>query len=144
MHCVLPAVLFVAIPGAWLPAQDVAIDGAKQPPADAAIEEKTISELKQLAPPQGWFRIEGFAIDRFDCPPCPPEAVCAPCMGNRLTISEKVERPERYRRPARQLIVNAGHLSAEETFSLGRRYSFLIHVTARSYSGDELRTVNLV
>jgi hypothetical protein len=48
----------------------------------------SIPELLATAPDSGRFNTSGVVIDRNECPPCPPEQDCAPCVADdRITLA---------------------------------------------------------
>ena len=44
------------------------------------------ADLQKYDPANETFRIEGYVIDIYKCPPCPPHAMCKPCIADNITI----------------------------------------------------------
>lgn len=97
-------------------------------PAQASAEPRffPIHEIKEGALPPGEYRTEGFVAKVYVCPPCPPPAMCKPCMRENIVVSEGKVRLDAYRLTEREMI-----LFVRDTlpFRIGRRYRFTIRIT---------------
>src|SRR2546428_12935579 len=40
---------------------------------------------------EGPFRIEGYVIQTYKCPPCPAGMQCKPCLGDHIVITDNVD-----------------------------------------------------
>lgn len=62
--------------------------------APAPIERETLapSVVGTLEPSSDTLAVEGWVSRTYTCPPCPPDALCKPCMGNNLVLSEENKR----------------------------------------------------
>jgi hypothetical protein len=62
-------------------------DATQQPPL------LTFNDLKrdEVAGP---FRIEGYVFETYKCPPCPPGAMCKPCIGDHAVITDNLDKKD--------------------------------------------------
>lgn len=44
------------------------------------------SDLQKYDPANETFQIDGYVMDLYKCPPCPPGAMCKPCIPDNITI----------------------------------------------------------
>lgn len=56
----------------------------------------SIKGLRRLKPTSGTHVIEGFITRVAPCPPCPEGAMCKPCMGEHVVVSDGPQAPENY------------------------------------------------
>ncbi len=77
------------------------------------------------------FRIKAKVIDRYRCPPCPPGAICKPCIGNHLTVSDGTGPPKQ------QLIV---FTKSPNEFEKDKMYLFVLRLSNKLHpdSGTNL------
>jgi hypothetical protein len=47
-----------------------------------------VGSLNALSARSGEYVVLGYIVDTFECPPCPPDSVCAPCPGPYIVISD--------------------------------------------------------
>src|SRR3979411_559512 len=54
----------------------------------------TFSDLKKNDSVEGQFKIVGFVIQTYKCPPCPPGAMCKPCLGDHIVVTESIDKKD--------------------------------------------------
>ncbi len=58
-------------------------------PGQADIAIYTVKDFQTVTTrPDETYQITGFVVDLYDCPPCPKDAVCAPCPWEYIVISD--------------------------------------------------------
>lgn len=86
----------------------------------------SIHEIKQQRLGPGSYNTEGYVVKIFTCPPCPTGALCKPCMGESIVISEESKILTDYSSLSdKELIIfvkNPGQ------FQLGKKYQFSIKI----------------
>ena len=101
----------------------------------------SIHELKQLNPTSGLYKTEGYVAKIYACPPCPPRAVCKPCMQDNIVISEQKKSLDTYTLTDMDLVVFVTH---PEQFMLGAKYTYSIQVSDAHTTGDRINDVKLM
>jgi hypothetical protein len=101
-----------------------------------------ISEIKKLKPATGVFTTQGFVVHTYVCPPCPPNTLCKPCMGNHLVISEENRLWKDYSLMDNQNLIIFTKDSKQ--FMKGEKYDFKIQITDRKSTGEPLNDVQLI
>ncbi|MFP2931026.1 hypothetical protein ACLESO_38705, partial [Pyxidicoccus sp. 3LG] len=56
----------------------------------------SIQQLRRLKPASGTHVIEGYVTRVAPCPPCPKGAVCKPCLGEHVVVSDGQKAPGSY------------------------------------------------
>ena len=46
------------------------------------------ADLQKYDPVNETFQIDGYVLDIYKCPPCPPGAICKPCIPDNITIAD--------------------------------------------------------
>lgn len=67
------------------------------PPSPAAVPEiqNSVKALKALTvQPGAEYPVDGYIVEIRDCPPCPPDAVCATCQGEYIILADTPQRTE--------------------------------------------------
>ena len=88
---------------------------------------------------QGPFRIEGYVIQTYKCPPCPEGAQCKPCLGDHIVITDDVD--EKDRAQVKRLRI---FTSKPEQFELKKQYSFLVKVRGKLPKDRAIENVELI
>src|SRR5438876_216399 len=83
----------------------------------------TFSDLPQSDSTKGTFRIEGYVIDIYKCPPCPPGAMCKPCIPNNIVVTDNIE--EKDLSKIKRLRI---YTEKPEQFELKKKYLFTVKV----------------
>ena len=130
-HVPMKKIIFIAFISVWLsflsgadPAAAAPGQGKAGP--QAALPFYSISQVNTKTMPAGTFETEGYVINIYQCPPCPPDAVCQPCPPLFIIISEKnrrIEYPDQM--TARELFVLTDQGPDLKT---GKKYRFKIQV----------------
>ena len=126
-------IIFIVFISVWLNFLSGADLGAASPGQgktvvrpQAALPFYSISQVNAKTMPAGTFETEGYVINIYQCPPCPPGAVCQTCPPLFIIISEKnrqIEYPSEV--TARGLLVLTDQGSELKT---GKKYRFKIQV----------------
>jgi len=86
-----------------------------------------LSKLKTITPQQGMvYTTEGYVVMMDECPPCPVEAVCAPCPPDYIVISPNkklISYPDQI--GPNDLQVN---LNGPVDLKLGKKYRFKLQL----------------
>ena len=101
----------------------------------------TISQLKEMNAPSGNFNTEGHIVKIYTCPSCPLGAMCKPCMGNNIVISEENKLIEGYSLSDKDIILFANN---PKQFELGKKYTFSIEILGRKTTGDSLNDIEII
>jgi hypothetical protein len=105
---------------------------------------KTVSihQIKAEKGKLGAYRTEGYVVNSYTCPPCPPRAQCKPCMmATNIVISEENKSLESYQLTDEDMIVFTKDAAA---FEKGKKYIFSIKVTDRKTTAEPMNDVELV
>lgn len=88
---------------------------------------------------KGPFKIEGFVVESYKCPPCPRGAMCKPCVGDHVVITDNVNEQD----PAliRRLWV---FTDKPKQFELKKKYLLLVKVRGNTRPGHPIEQVDLV
>src|SRR6266852_5383476 len=54
----------------------------------------TFSDLKRNDSIKGTFIIVAFVIQTYKCPPCPPNAMCKPCIGDHIVVTDNIDQED--------------------------------------------------
>jgi hypothetical protein len=99
----------------------------------------TFSDLQRGDSIAGPFRIEGFVIDIYKCPPCPPQAMCKPCIPDNIVVTNNVDEQDLSK-------VKRLRISTEkpEQFELKKKYSFTVRARGKTAPDHPLEEVALI
>ncbi len=118
------------------PAAPVA--SAPAPSGDAL----SVTGLRALKPKAlSTHRLRGYVVMRYTCPPCPPKALCKPCMGDNIVLSDDPKLHERYDLSDREVIV---FTPTPVTFELGKQVTVKVRVLERQNSNKGIPDLELV
>jgi len=87
----------------------------------------------------GPFRIEGFVIQTYKCPPCPAGMQCKPCLGDHIVVTDNVD--EKDPGLIKRLRIFTGK---PEQFALKKKYSFTVKVRGKRQTGHAVEEVDLI
>jgi len=85
--------------------------------------------------------VEGYIVKIYACPPCPAGAMCKPCMGDNIVISDEDKALDTYSLTDKDLIV---FTDKAKDFTLGKRYSFTVRLTEGKSTMDSINDVELL
>ena len=99
----------------------------------------TFADLQQGDRDDAPFRIEGYVIQTYKCPPCPPGAMCKPCLGDHIVITDdvKVNDPALIKR-LRIFTDKPGEFESK------KKYSFVVKVRGKPQKGHAIEEVDLI
>jgi hypothetical protein len=126
--------LLLAIQLSQAPAHSPSQDQAQTSPPHL-----TFSDLKKNDSIKGAFVVVGFVIQTYKCPPCPPQAMCKPCLGDHILVTDHPDEKD----PAR---IQRLRIFADkpEQFKLKNKYSFTVRPRGRTAPGRPLEEVDLI
>jgi hypothetical protein len=111
---------------------------AFQDPAPTPLPRLTFADLKRDSI-QGTFILDGFVIDTYKCPPCPPQAMCKPCIGDHVVITDNIDEKDRASiQRVRVFTDKPGQ------FELKKKYSFTVKVKGKVAPAHAIQDVDLV
>ena len=122
-----------SVPGADLSAIPLFASQDPTPP------QLTFPDLKRNDSVTRTFIVAGFVIDAYKCPPCPPQAMCKPCIGDHITITDKID--EKDKTLIQRLRI---HTEKPEQFDLKKQYSFTVKVRGNVSPGHAIQDVDLI
>ena len=112
---------------------------AAQDPTPTPAPRLTFSDLKRNDSINGTFIVDGFVIDTYKCPPCPPRAMCKPCLGDHIVVTDNIDE----RDPA--LIQRLRIFTDKpEQFELKKKYSFTVKVKGQTPKGRAIENADLI
>ena len=100
-----------------------------------------IHELKQNNFTSGNFNTEGFVVKIYTCSPCPPDALCKPCMRDNIVISENNNLLDAYSLTDNELIIFTNN---PKQFELGKKYKFSVKILDYKSTGEPINDVELI
>ena len=96
-----------------------------------SVKATTISALSRSPAVSGNYSVEGYVVWKSECSPCPPNAVCAPCLPPSIVISEQNKKSESY--SGKELTIEVLDYAS---FVVGKRYSLTIHRMVLNSNGS--------
>ena len=99
----------------------------------------TFEDLQKNDGVEGPFRIEGFVIDIYKCPPCPPQAMCKPCIPDNIVVTDNIGEKDLSR--IKRLRIST---DKPEQFELKKKYIFTVKVKGKVPSGRAIQDVDLI
>jgi hypothetical protein len=99
----------------------------------------TFNDLKGGNSIEGSFKIAGFVIDIYECPPCPPGAICKPCIGDNIVVTDNLK--ERDPKLIRRLRI---FTEKPNRFELNKSYTFTVTVRGNIRQGQAIENTNLI
>ena len=100
-----------------------------------------IHAIKQSALAPGDYDTEGYVAKIYSCPPCPPGAMCKPCMRDNIVISEEKKRLDSYSLTEKELIL---FVQESKRFKLGRKLKFTIRITGEKTTSEPINDIEVV
>lgn len=99
----------------------------------------TFAGLNRSDLDEGPFRIEGYVMQVYKCPPCPEGAQCKPCLGDHVVITDNFDEKD----PAliKRLRI---FTSKPEQFEVSKKYCFLVKVRGKIREGKAIEEVELI
>ena len=99
----------------------------------------TFNDLKRNDSIKGTFIIIAFVIQTYKCPPCPPNAMCKPCLGDHIVVADNIDEKD----PA---LIQRLRIFTDKPkqFELKKKYSFTVMTRGEIAPGHPLGEVNLI
>jgi hypothetical protein len=114
-----------------------AVSQDQQPPEIPPL--LTFADLQKNDPIEGPFRIAGYVIDAYKCPPCPAGAMCKPCLGDHIVVTDNIDEKD----PA--LIKRLRIFTDQpEQCELKKQYLFTVKVRGKILKGQPIHDVDLL
>jgi predicted NAD-dependent protein-ADP-ribosyltransferase YbiA (DUF1768 family) len=87
----------------------------------------------------GPFKIVGLVTDIYKCPPCPAGAMCKPCIGDHIDVTDNLDE----KNPAliKRLRI---YTDKPEQFEAKKKYLFTVKVRGKILKGQPIHDVDLV
>jgi hypothetical protein len=123
--------LLVCLSGAGALCQD------KTPPQQPPL--LTFTDLERNGVGEQAFRIVGYVIDIYKCPPCPPGAMCKPCIPDNIVVTDNVEEEDLSK--VKRLRIYADE---PEQFEVKKKYLFNVKLKGSLPPGSAITDVELV
>lgn len=104
----------------------------------------SVGGFAQAPPKSGIAQISGCIAKQYECPACPPEVNCKPCMGSNVLLSDRSEVLKSYPDEGNYVVVFTEN---PRKLSLGKCYLLTVEITDRkttSYNVQDLRLKNAV
>ena len=99
----------------------------------------TFADLQRNDSIEGSFTVVGYVTDTYKCPPCPKGAMCKPCIGDHLVVTDKLDEKD----PA--LVTRLRIFTDKpEKFALRGKYSFLVKTRGKVAKGHPITEVDLI
>lgn len=107
------------------------------PPAETPL--LTFADLQKNDSIEGAFRIVGYVIDVYKCPPCPEGAMCKPCLGDHIVVTDNFDE----KNPAliKRLRI---FTDKSEQFEAKKKYDFTVKVRGKIPKGHPISDVELI
>lgn len=99
----------------------------------------TFADLQKNDGIDGPFRIEGYVIDIYKCPPCPAGAMCKPCIPDNIVVTDNIDEPDLSK-------IKRLRISTEkpELFELRKKYTFTVKIKGKLPAGHAITDVDLI
>lgn len=106
-----------------------------------ALKPSTIkfADLQHYDPANETFRIEGYVLDIYHCPPCPPHAMCKPCIPDNITLTDSDDWSNLS--SLKRLRV---YTERTDEFKLKGKYILTVRVKGNLQAGKPVESVDLV
>ena len=111
----------------------------KDQPSEESSPLLTFADLQKNDAIAGPFRIAGYVIDSYKCPPCPAGAMCKPCIGDHIVVTDNLD--EKDAALVKRLKI---FTDKPEQFELKKKYIFTVKVRGRILRGQPIHDVDLV
>jgi hypothetical protein len=105
-----------------------------------------VSELAAKQAGKGTYEVEGYVIKAYHCPPCPPGAMCKPCMRDNVVLSDEPRHIDLYtEQGAAEVIVFTQGVEGA-ALEVGKRYRLKVEVQAQSTTdrGHDVQLIAVV
>ena len=99
----------------------------------------TFTDLQHKDLTEDAFRIAGYVMQVYKCPPCPPGMMCKPCLGDHILITNNVHEKD-------PLFVKRLRVFTKEPerFEVGKKYLLTVKIRGKRQPDKELDAVDLI
>jgi hypothetical protein len=87
-----------------------------------------VAEVVAQHPVEGAFTVTGYAAKVLTCPPCPPGALCKPCMGDNVVLSDDKTPITSYQNLGPREMIIFGESADITRMHVGERYRVSVEV----------------
>ncbi|KKR11828.1 MAG: hypothetical protein UT39_C0002G0009 [Candidatus Woesebacteria bacterium GW2011_GWA1_39_21] len=101
----------------------------------------SINDIKQKSLASGTYNTEGYVVKQYECPFCPQETQCKPCMRDNIVISENNKLLDTYILTNNEIVVFANN---PKQFELGKKYSFSVKILDHKSTDEPINDIELV
>ena len=112
---------------------------ALQDPTPTPLPRLTFSDLKRNDSIKGEFIVVAFVIQTYKCPPCPPNAMCKPCLGDHIVVTDNLDLKDPARIQRLRIFTDK-----PEQFESKKKYSFTVRPRDKTAPGHPLAEVELI
>jgi len=110
----------------------------------AAGTDLRVADLLAMRPTNGTFTLIGYVAKSYRCPPCPQGAMCKPCMGANVVLSDEPRRINLYTELGPGDVIVFVTDSDLAKLVVGKRYRFRVEVGTRSSTSLPINDLRLV
>ena len=107
----------------------------------APVKPLSVTEFRRLAPKSGFFSVSGYVSYIYKCPPCPPPAMCKPCMPDNLVLSENYSPDLPYPNSGEHLVIKTDE---PDNVKVGLRYWMTVKVEPTNSMNYGLNDLSLI
>ena len=98
----------------------------------------TFNDLQKYDVNKANFKIAGYVIETYKCPPCPPNAQCKPCLGNHIVITNKADQKNLSMIKLLRIFTDN-----PKQFELKKKYLFTVKIRGKIETGHAIEDVDL-
>jgi hypothetical protein len=99
----------------------------------------TFADLQRNDSIEAPFTVVGYVIETYKCPPCPEGAMCKPCIGDHIVVTDTLDEKDPALRKRLRIFTDQ-----PEKFALREKYSFLVKARGTIPKGQPLNSVDLL
>jgi len=99
----------------------------------------TFDDLQKNDSIEGSFSIVGYVIDVYKCPPCQAGAMCKPCIGDNIVVTDNIAEKDPARIKRLRIFTDK-----PEQFELKKQYQFTVRVRGKIPKGQPIHDAELV
>ena len=99
----------------------------------------TFNDLQKYDVNKTTFKIAGYVIETYKCPPCPPNAQCKPCLGNHIIITDNASEKN-------LVLIKRLRIFTDnpKQFELKKKYLFTVKIRGKIETGHQIEDVELI
>ena len=97
------------------------------------------ADLQKYDPVNETFQIDGYVLDIYKCPPCPPGAMCKPCIPDNITIADSSDWMDVSKLKRLRI-----YTDKTDKFELKEKYRMTVKVKGNLSAGRLIESVDLI